>query len=392
MTTLIYLGMIAMLVLFLTVKLYQNNWDKGLRAEVQFTEHEVEEGQELAVKVVVENRKWLPLPTLMVKFEMDKSLLCIDGTNTSVTDKQYRNEFLTIMPNERLIRSIGITATKRGFYSIDEWNFVTTDILFKSLFVKSEKNYSLLYVYPARSKYVADSNIYCQLSGECLAQRMLWEDSMEFKGIRGYTQTDPMHKINWKATARTGELKVNQYHDSTSQRFTIFLNVTQSEILKYYDLVEESIRIVRNFVELFVAQGIAVRIISNGVDKMTGKELYIREGAGMSHIDECLKQLAKMDIYSPERNMETLIAEEISKGDCGANVSEISLLISAEQTTELSNIYQEYVGDAQNGNWIIPIHANTMQYYNENKDEARKRGAFEQAVRTEYLVVETLKG
>jgi len=391
MTTLIYLGIVALIWISLTIGLYRKNWDKGLTADVRFSEHEVVEGQKLEVKVVVENRKKLPLPTLMVKFEMDRNLLCADGTNTSVTDKQYRNEFITIMPNERVTRTIDVTATKRGFYSIDEWDFVTTDILFRSLFTKSEKNYSWLYVYPARSKYVADSEIFCQMNGECLAKRMLWEDSMEFKGIRSYSQTDPMHKINWKATARTGELKVNQYFDSTSQRFTIFLNVSQSEILKYYDLIEESIRIVRNFVETFVSQGIPVRVISNGVDKLTKKEIYIREGAGLSHIDECLKQLAKMDIYSPERSMEELIQNEISKGDSGAKVSEISLLISAEQTPELARIYQEYAGSA-NANWLIPIHARTKQYYDENADEARKRGVGEYSIRTEYLVVEELEG
>ena len=392
MTTLIYLGVVALVFLSLTVRLYQKNWDKGLKAEVDFTEEAVEEGQQLAVKVKVENRKWLPLPTLMVKFEMDRNLLCKDGTQTSVTDKQYRNEFITIMPNERVTRMIPINATKRGFYSIDEWSFVTTDILFKSLFTRNEKNYTWLYVYPARSKYVADSEIFCQLSGECLANRMLWEDSMEFKGIRDYGQSDPMHKINWKATAKSGALKVNQYYDSTSERLTIFLNVTQSEILKYYDLVEESIRIVRNFIETFVTKGISVRVISNGVDKMTGKELYIREGAGLSHIDECLKQFSKMDIYSPRRNMESLMREEIEKGDSGANHSEISVLISAEQTPELAKTYQEYAGEKSNANWLIPIHRNTKLYYDANVDEARKRGVGLHSIRTEYIVVEKLEG
>ena len=392
MTTLIYLGIVALLFLGITEKIYRKYWDQGLDADVRFSEKEVEEGQQLAVKVVVENRKMLPLPTLMVKFEMDRNLLCVDGSKTSVTDKQYRNEFITIMPNERVTRKIDITATKRGFYSIDEWSFVTTDILFKALFTKNEKNYTWLYVYPSRSKYVADSEIFCQMNGECLANRMLWEDSMEFKGIRDYTQTDPMHKVNWKATARTGELKVNQYYDSTSQRFTIFLNVDQSEILKYYDLIEESIRITRNFIESFVIKGIPVRVISNGVDKLTKKEIYIREGAGLSHIDECLKQLAKMDIHSPKRNMTELIREEISKGESAAQYSEISLLISAEQTMELAEAYQEYAGQLSNANWLVPIHASTKRYYDENVEEARKRGVGEHSIRTEFLVIEELEG
>ena len=386
--TILYLGIIAFVCISVTISLYQKYWDKGLSAEVCFSETAVEEGQTLAVKVIVKNQKKLPLPALVVKFSMDKNVLRMDGNSSGVTDKQYCTEFISIMPNEKVTRPIDVVAVKRGFYSIDEWNFVTTDILFRSLFVRSDKNYAWLYVYPSRSKYIGNSEIFCQMNGEHLANRMFWEDSMEFKGIRDYTQTDPMQKINWKATARTGELKVNQYYDSVSQRFTIFLNVAQSEILKYYDLIEESIRITRNFLEVFINQGIPVRIISNGTDKLTGEEIYIREGAGLSHIDECLKQMAKLDIYHPSRNMEEIIREETAKNATSAQYAEISLLISAEQSKELADAYRDYAVKTENANWLIPIHASMKRYFDENIEEAKKRGIGKHEIRTEYFVVE----
>lgn len=388
MTTLIYLGLVVILWLSVTVKLYRKYWDKGLSASVHFSEAEVDEGQELAVHVAVENRKWLPLPTLKVKFEMDRELVCHERASTSLTDKQYLNEFFTVMPNERVTRIIDLTATKRGFYSIDEWNFVTTDILFKSLFTKSEKNHAWLYVYPAHSRYIGDSQVYCQMKGELICNRMLWEDSMEFKGIRDYTQADPMHKINWKATAKTGGLKVNQFYDTISQRFTIFLNVSQTEILKYYDLIEESIRITRNFLELLVSRGIPVRIISNGVDKLTQQELYIREGAGLSHITECLKQMAKMDIYAKHRDLAEIIWEEVGRGESGSHYMEISVLISAEQTPQLEKAYLRYAGESANASWLIPIRASQKKHYSKIEPSIAEQNS----IRREYIAIDELGG
>ena len=207
---------------------------------------------------------------------------------------------------------------------------------------------------------------------------------MEFMGIRDYVQTDSMRKINWKATARTGCLKVNQYHDSTSQRLTIFVNVSQTGILRYYDLIEESIRICRNFLEAFVQKGIPVRIISNGVDKVTGQEIFLLEGAGLSHIDACLKELARMDIHAPTRKMAELIWEQ------NATEGEVSLLISAEQNAELGEAYLNFVGEDGSGNWLIPIHNATKEYLTEHVSTETLRGSNGNFIHTEYLVMEDL--
>ena len=70
--TLIYLAIMAVLCIRITIAVYRRFWDYGLDAEVLFSQHEVEEGGRLYLREKVENRKWLPLPTLMVKFGMDR--------------------------------------------------------------------------------------------------------------------------------------------------------------------------------------------------------------------------------------------------------------------------------------------------------------------------------
>ena len=378
--------LIATVILTITVMIYRKFWETGLTASVKFSDEAIVEGQHVFIKVIAENRKILPLPTLMIKFEMNRNVQCLDSSNTSITDKQYRNEFMSIMPYERVTRLIEAIGKKRGFYAIEDIGFVTTDILFRSLFNKREENGATLYVYPACSKYIQNSEIFCHMTGEIVTNRALWEDSMEFRGIRDYTQTDPMQKINWKASAKSGGLKVNQYHDSMSQRLTIFLNVSQKEILKYYDLIEESIRIVRNFIEAFVGQGIPVRIISNGIDPRSGQALHIREGAGMAHIDACLKKLAVMDIYGEVRDMSEIIRERKELEKSAEWEKDVSILISAERTKELEQTYAEYVGTKGRANWLIPIHKSKYL------QEEEKRHQKSSAVRTEYIVVEELEG
>lgn len=386
MVLIVILLLIATAILSTTVLIYRKFWETGLAAYVHFSETAIVEGQKVFVKVVAENRKILPLPTLMIKFEMNRNIQCVDSPITSLTDKQYRNEFMSIMPYERVTRTIEAVGKKRGFYCIEDVGFVTTDILFRSLFNKREENDAVLYVYPERSKYVQNSEIFCQMTGEIITNRALWEDSMEFKGIRDYVPTDPMQKINWKASARTAELKVNQYYDSMSERLTIFLNVSQNEILKYYDLIEESIRMVRNFIETFVSKGVPVRVISNGIDCRNGQELSIREGAGLMHIDTCLKKLATLDIYNESREMADIIQEQMRREKSTEWKKEISVLISAEQTEKLEQAYSEYVGGQGKGNWLVPIHK--IKYVQEEE----KRRTSTHRIQTEYVIIEELEG
>ncbi len=388
--TLIYLGIVAAVCIYATFSIYSRFWDYGLTADISFSQNEVEEGQTLLIKEKVENRKILPLPTLMVKFELDKNIQCVDYTNTSVTDRQYRNDWISIMPYKRVIRMIEVIGTKRGFYSIDELRLVTSDVLLHDLHSKAIVNDTYLYVYPSRSRFMQLPEIFSRMHGEYLVNRQLQEDSMEFKGIRDYVNTDPMRKVNWKASARTGSLKVNQYFDSSSQRITVFLNVNQNGILRYYDLIEESIRIARNFIEGFVHKGVPVRIISNGTDKLTGKELYLREGAGLSHIDACLKQLAKMDIYSPARSMAEVINQHNKRERNASYQGEVSLLISAEQTPEIAQAYLAYAGEKGSASWLIPIHESMKSYLAENVSEKNLRGNSGNYIHTEYLVMEEL--
>ena len=95
--TLITLVVVAVLFRGITVATYKKFWDSQLTAQVEFLQGEIEEGQNLTIKEIVENRKALPLPTLLVKFETDRSIQCLKDGNSKVTDKMYRSDCISIM-------------------------------------------------------------------------------------------------------------------------------------------------------------------------------------------------------------------------------------------------------------------------------------------------------
>lgn len=384
--TLVILCLTALVCMALTSAVYKKFWNRGLSAQVTFAREQIDEGQSVLLQEKIENRKILPLPTLTVKFQLDRSIHYRNTENTNRTDKQYRNDCISVMPYQRVTRSLEIIGTKRGFYSVDEIGLVAFDLLYRQNLMEHLPNRAWLYVYPARSKFRGFSELFERMYGEILTNRRLWEDPFEFKGIRDYTASDPMRKVNWKASARTGSLKVNQFYDTSSRQLTIFLNVEQTGVLKYEDLIEESIRVTRNFLEEFIRKGIPVTLFSNGVDKMTGEEIRLREGTGMEHIDSCLKQLARMEISGKIRSMTSLLEEQANRS--ASLTGNVSLLISAEQSAQLAEAYLKYAKDQGSANWLIPIHAATERYISENIGEETLRGEKGNRIHTEYMIME----
>lgn len=387
--TVLILCVVALVCMVLTTAVYGKFWMRGLSAEVKFEREQIEEGQTVRIKEKIENRKLLPLPTLTVKFRLDRDIRYVDTENTSRTDKQYRNDCISVMPYQRVTRSFEVIGTKRGFYSVDEVDVVAMDLLYRQILAADYDNHTWLYVYPARSKLPQLPEIFRRLYGEALTNSLLWEDPFEFKGIRDYTGIDPMRKINWKSSAKTGDLKVNQFYDTSSPQLTVFLNVEQTGVLKYEDLVEESIRVARNLIEDFIQKGVPVTIISNGVDKLTRQEIYLEEGVGLNHIDSCLRQLARMDISGEVRSMDVIIREELAKKKRAPE--SVSLLLSAERSKKLAQAYLEYAGDNGNATWLVPIHASMEPYLSESVQEEAVRGICKNRIRTEYLIMEQMK-
>lgn len=340
---------------------YKKVWAKGLTTTITFDQEHVYEGEEGCITEVVTNEKGIPLPAIILKFALDRSISYLLPENTNKSDYQYRNDCIVTMPYEKVTRQFEVKYTKRGYFKIPEVQLVATDPFYKNIFVEKKENQAYIYVYPICSRVKEVLPSFERMMGEYLQQRFLYEDPFAFKGIRSYEPTDSMKKINWGLSAKTGELMVNQYYDSSHCSITILLDLETEGMLYYEKLLEECIRIARTYLELYLQKGIPVRFVTNARDIETKIPVLIEEGAGKGHFEECLRKLARLEV---KEEMDSFLP---FLKDAKLPHNGLAILISASQAVQLQQAYEDYLGADGHGEWFIPVHL-----FTERRVQSRK--------------------
>lgn len=302
------------LILYLGQKyIYAKVWHRGLTVSLAFQEDGIWEGQESTLSEIIENRKHLPLTMLKVKFQTDRHLVFTDTKGSRTTDRYYRNDIFQIGRLEKVTRSLSFTGGRRGYYTISEADLVASDLFLTTQYTATTPIARCsLYVYPKPFSHPDFRQSLKQLSGEVLAKRHLLEDPFEYRGIRDYQPQDDLKSINWKATARTGDLKVNQKNYTAQKSVRIFLNLEDTGILKKEDCVEACMQIAAALLLLFLEQGMQVALYCNGIDVRSGEPCILEAGGGMRQRNACLQALAGIDTSIPVQSFTELFTAKLT--------------------------------------------------------------------------------
>lgn len=302
---LILLG--AALVQLLAETYYRKNWDKKLKVSLRFQASSIWEGEESLLTETIENEKRLFLPMLQVGFGVSRNLYFGQEENTSVSDKSYKRDIFSVMGRQRITRQVSFLAQKRGYYEIDKIELVTRGLLFQSELYKTGKERTSLYVYPGRIQGLEGELFFRRLSGIIETRNQMLEDPFQFRGIREYIPLDPMNRINWKASARTGELMVNQMNSSVSGNVCLLLDVEDVTMWRYEEIHEEGIRLAAAMAQRLLRQGMEVGLLTNGRDCVFGEEIYLEQGGGQGQIAKLLQSLSRIDLSKkPDRFTDSL--------------------------------------------------------------------------------------
>lgn len=342
----------AAIVYLLLIKLYERLWTKSLEADVQFSTESAVSGDKIELIEVVTNDKWLPLPFVNVKFQLDRNLHFEgEDSNSNVTDKSYKNDVFSLLFHQRITRKIPVVCRKRGLYCIDSIEILSKGIFMNEILSSKKELHRELMVYPA----VADTGrieiVSKSILGDLLTKYNLHEDPFEIRGIRDYSTQDTMKLINWKATARTNGLKVNLHDYTAGRNVCIMLNLESDGMLVYDALLEESISIAAGLVQSLVSSGVNVGIVSNGRDTVTQENIHMQEACGLSHVSAVNAALARIDL-----SLETQPFEEILEKERGQS---LYILISSAKKKELQAKYDCMCKEGRASLWILPYHLGT---------------------------------
>ena len=346
------IGLIAFLLFLIQRKVYEKLWDKNLKASVSFAQSGISEGEEGQILEIIENRKYLPLNMLKVKFQTSRNLEFADDPGSKTTDQYYRNDIFQIGGGEKITRKLTFVGKKRGYYHIKNIDLVGSDLFLSTEMVKSMGTTCYLYVYP---KFFDSSEFRIslqKLNGEVLVKRHLLEDPFEYRGIREYQPFDDIRSVNWKATARTGALKVNQKNYTAMQTIRIFLNVEDNGILKKETEVEASMQIVMGLAAFFLSQGIKVACYANGRDIMTGEPVRIAGGAGAGQQDVIGKALARINTDVEPWHFTELFEERVTEDANGT----ITMFVSPYGYSDFLGLLEMCEAEGVEYTWFYPYY------------------------------------
>ncbi len=246
---------------------YRTQWAKDIFVKLWFDTDAVYAGQETKLYEMIENRKRMPIPVLEVGFHTRKELDFADVENTNVSDYIYKRDVFAVFGRQKITREIPVKCTKRGKYTASDADITTFTVLYRKHYSKAIPTTAQIYVYP-KIKNVSQIITMCErMLGIHQCARRLYEDPFAFRTIREYTIDDPMKTINWKASAKTGALMVNTFDSVQSQKAMIFLDVEDTGILKYEDLVEESIALAASVIRNLLRQNTEVGFAYNGKNR-----------------------------------------------------------------------------------------------------------------------------
>lgn len=271
----------------------------------QFSVTECYSGDTIEMIEVIENRKLMPVFWLRAESTIAASLRFHSTEETMDIDvgkrTQYHKSLFSIGSYRRIRRTHKVICARRGLYRIDQVSLTAGDLLGMNDKSKSMPVNIELIVYPqvvTMEEIPLPSHGW---QGDVSVRRWIVEDPFLMTGVRDYRSGDPMKRIHWKATARTGTLQVYQHDYTAEQRLVVYLNVmdkeTTRDVVHDEKLIEKGISYAATIVSDAVARGIPVGFGHNGMRQ--GKpEIDVRLpiGGGREHLLAILSEMAAIEL------------------------------------------------------------------------------------------------
>lgn len=223
-------GPLWLLVLILTVlSLATWLWDRygasRVHIERAFRPGRCFAGEPVSLEWTVTNAKALPLPYLGVTEEIPDGLT-MPGQQLAPTlaGRSDLQQVFTLPWYARIRRQYTVVPVRRGLYRLGGATATLSDP-----FGLVERHWPVparpeLLVYPPVLP-LPDIGLPAERPfGDLAAANRLFPDPMRVAGVREYRAGDPLNRIHWRATARTGRLQVRVLESSAQGGLAIFLN------------------------------------------------------------------------------------------------------------------------------------------------------------------------
>lgn len=195
-------------------------WIASLDATLECSQDPHEIGDTIEIVLTIKNTGKLFIPWVLAEHALAESV--IQQRKVHVEGRRLKVLFLRGGSTQRM--KYRVTFHRRGYYQFGPLFVETGDVfgLHRRHRVLTQPAFVLVYpkVLPlARYDFASERPI-----GEIRLQNRLFDDPTRTAGVRPYQLGDPLQRVHWRATARTGNLHSRIYEPTSLAGATILLD------------------------------------------------------------------------------------------------------------------------------------------------------------------------
>lgn len=215
-------AMYALLAVMLISRLLTRLWAASISSERENSALTANIGDTVTILVKIANAGKLPIPWLLLEDLLPASALMHDPPNLKIMGNRVALMMMRGAAKKSMLYRL--QCNRRGYYQIGPLVLETGDLfgLHRRYRVLTEPHFLMVYpdVVPLEGFEVASK----RPIGEVKMSYRLYEDPTRIAGVRRYEAGDPLNRVHWRATARTGKLHSKVYEPSTVAGTTILLD------------------------------------------------------------------------------------------------------------------------------------------------------------------------
>ncbi len=259
-------AMYVLLGVLLVSRLLAYLWVGKLSAERKCNRLTAEIGDRVRVSVTVRNAARFPVPWVLLEDLLPRQAL--NPRALRLKPKGKRVQLRMIGGGGEATLDYQLECLMRGYYQIGPLVMESGDLfgLHRRYRADAEPHYLLVYpkVVPLQGYDLASR----RPIGDVRLVHRLYEDPTRIAGVRPYEAGDPMNRIHWRATARTGQLHSKVYEPSTLAGATLLLDFHAAGYSKRGEPIRSELAVTAaaSLANAVYQMGQQVGLVSNGRD------------------------------------------------------------------------------------------------------------------------------
>ena len=233
-------------------------WLAGLDCERTVSADVLQQGESTDIEVKITNRRGWPIPWIFLE-DLHPPDFPVSGERTRLA---------ILMPGRSITMQYRLTCPRRGYHRIGPLMMESGDLFGLQRRFRTGVRQDYVSVLPTVA-YIETFNIAARRpQGPVRITNRIYDDPTRIVGVREYMPGDPLNRIHWKASARTGQLFSKVHEASSVTGGTMILDLHEDSYApeKKDSRIELAITTTASIAYLLQMSGEQVGLLTNALD------------------------------------------------------------------------------------------------------------------------------